>query len=196
MLPYPILLTSVVLMPFIYHNYSGYILFCTHTESSISPLWCDTFPPSIYAYAQSQYWNVGFLRYWALAQIPNFIIAAPPLAVLLLFPLYHLRQTKLDLHLRSQFLASHSKHNTIPLAIFFHPALTPHAIHALFFSTTILLASHIQIILRLAASMPFTYWAAAWLLIESPERGRWWIGWSLLWSSLSVVLWGVSLPPA
>ena len=201
MIPYPIFLTSIILMPFVYHNHSGYILFCTHTQPSISPPWCHTFPPSIYTHAQSQYWNVGFLRYWTLAQVPNFIIAAPSLVTLLLSSLYHLIGTlSFGLQLRSsQSLASsrtHSKHNSIPSTIFFHPALTPHAIHALFFSTAILLTSHIQIILRLTASMPFTYWAAAWLLVESPMRGRWWIAWSLLWSSLSVVLWGAGLPPA
>jgi phosphatidylinositol glycan class V len=201
MFPYPIVLTSVILTPFIYHNYSGYILFCTNTEPSTSPpAWCHTFPPSIYTHAQSQYWNVGFLRYWTLAQGPNFIIASPPLAALLLFSIHHLRyRVSTGLQSRSsQYLSSfriHSKH-IASSAIFFHPALTPHAIHALFLSTTVLLASHTQIILRLAASMPFTYWAAAWLLTETPKRGRWWLGWSIVWSTLSVVLWGASLPPA
>lgn len=198
MLPYPTLLASIVLTPFVYHNYSGYILFCTNTQPSTSPpAWCHSFPPSIYTHAQSQYWNVGFLRYWTFAQVPNFIMAAPPLAALSLFSLYHLRYS-IPLRLQSRSLRyplTHSK-PIISSSIFFHPALTPHAIHALFLSTTVLLASHVQIILRFAASMPFTYWAAVWLVTETPKLGRWWLGWSLVWSSFSVVLWGVSLPPA
>jgi len=198
MFPYPIALVFVVLAPFVYHNYSGYVLFCTDTE--LSPPWCHTFPPSIYTYVQARYWNVGFLRYWTLAQAPNFIIATPPFAAVFLFSLYHLRH---GAYPRSQRIATqrlfssriYSKH-IVSSAIFLHPALTPHAIHALFLSTTVLFTSHTQIILRLAASMPFTYWAAAWLLTENPHWGRWWISWSLVWGALSVVLWGVCLPPA
>lgn len=198
MLLYGILSVSIILTPFVYHSYSGYALFCANAEPLTSPpAWCYTFPPSIYTYVQSRYWNVGFLRYWTVAQIPNFIIAAPPLAALFSFSLCHLRNWLLP-HLQSklsQFPRTPLKQ--IPSShIFFRSSLTPHAIHALCLSAMLLLASHTQIVLRLAASMPFIYWAAAWLLTEYPNWGRWWLAWSFVWSILSVVLWGASLPPA
>jgi phosphatidylinositol glycan class V len=63
-------------------------------------------------------------------------------------------------------------------------------------SATLLFASHTQIVLRLAASMPIIYWAAAWLLLEHPKWGRAWVTWSVLWGAVSILLWGAFLPPA
>jgi phosphatidylinositol glycan class V len=45
--------------------------------------WCSTFPPSIYTFVQSHYWNNGFLRYWTLSNLPLFLLAAPMLLVML-----------------------------------------------------------------------------------------------------------------
>ncbi|GFR47147.1 hypothetical protein Agub_g8838 [Astrephomene gubernaculifera] len=41
--------------------------------------WCSSRLPYIYGFVQAQYWNVGFLRYWTLQQLPNFLLAAPVL---------------------------------------------------------------------------------------------------------------------
>ncbi|KAJ7251752.1 GPI mannosyltransferase 2 [Mycena haematopus] len=138
--------------------------------------------PLIYSYVQARYWNSGFLRYWTLQQFPNFVIAAPPLLAISTFSVHHLRHW-----LRSP---------ADPGRAFLSASIAPHAIHALFMSATLLFASHTQIVLRLAASMPITYWAAAWLLLEHPGWGRAWVTWSLLWGALSILLWGAFLPPA
>ena len=45
--------------------------------------WCHGRMPMPYGYIQDKYWNVGFLRYFELRQIPNFIIAAPVIYVVL-----------------------------------------------------------------------------------------------------------------
>lgn len=39
--------------------------------------WCSSIPPSIYSFVQAHYWNVGFLRYWTLANLPLFALAFP-----------------------------------------------------------------------------------------------------------------------
>ncbi|KAG8903749.1 ER membrane glycoprotein subunit of the GPI transamidase complex-like protein [Tulasnella sp. 403] len=45
----------------------------------------------------------------------------------------------------------------------------PHAIHAFVLSCVLLFASHTQIALRLSSSMPYTYWAAASLVMKDAQ---------------------------
>ena len=41
----------------------------------------DVGPLQFYGYVQSHYWNQGFMNYWQLKQLPNFILAAPILII-------------------------------------------------------------------------------------------------------------------
>jgi len=34
------------------------------------------------------------------------------------------------------------------------------------------------------------------LLVEHPRLGKWWVGWSVVWGAVSLVLWWTFLPPA
>ncbi|KAK3492232.1 GPI mannosyltransferase 2 [Neurospora hispaniola] len=54
--------------------------------------WCAAVVPSIYTFVQKHYWNVGFLRYWTLPNIPLFLLAAPMLAILVKSALDQLSQ--------------------------------------------------------------------------------------------------------
>jgi phosphatidylinositol glycan class V len=181
-----ITLAAIVIAPFIAYHFVAYVVFCSETRSS--PTWCSQFPPSIYTHVQSTYWNVGFLRYWTLSQLPNFLLAAPTLLVILTFSLHHLKGTGLGSSKRKPEPRLH--------CAFQNATITPHAIHGIIFSFILIFASHTQIVLRLAASMPLVYWAAAWLLSEHPAIGRLWVTWSLLWGITSVICWATFLPPA
>lgn len=46
--------------------------------------WCAKFPPDVYSFVQSEYWNVGFLKSWRFSQIGNILIGSPAL----LFSMY------------------------------------------------------------------------------------------------------------
>ena len=191
---------ALVFAPFVYHQYTGYQAFCSTStnKSSIStderPSWCTDTLPLIYSHVQSTYWNVGFLRYWTLQQLPNFVIAAPPLAAILSFAWWHLtrvvpgyvavlgasvRKGKSTSPPVARDASSHpaiapsahtstsSPPTTSPaLTPFLTPALTPHVLHATFMALVLIFASHVQIVLRFAAAMPATYWAGAWLLVQ------------------------------
>ncbi|GLB37241.1 hypothetical protein LshimejAT787_0402920 [Lyophyllum shimeji] len=199
---YSLLLAACVVSPFAYHNYSAYRLFCLDKEPR--PNWCHRVPPSIYTHVQSKYWNVGFMRYWEPAQIPNFILAAPPLILLFVFSTKHLLEGFVP-RLRARFTSSNAPPLTSDRV---HPfaalSITPHLIHTLVMCITLLFFSHTQIVLRLAAALPTLYWAAAWLLLREAESGRgkpwrWgraWIWWSAVWGLVSIGLWAAFLPPA
>lgn len=178
-----IISSALIFSPFIAHNTSAYFNFCF---SSVPPTWCSNSIPLIYNHAQSAYWNNGLFKYWSLSQLPNFIIASPPLLSLFYYSARYLWH----------FVGFGN--STGP---FFNSSIAPHAIHAFLMSGILLFASHTQIILRLAPSMPFTYWAAAYILTHLKDCGhtflaRAWVVWALVWSVISVILWVAFLPPA
>ena len=125
-------------------------------------------------------------------------MAAPPLLLLLWSAITHLKITipaVFSFSNRGAEAKRREVHRQAPGG-FVNLSTTPHAVHALIFSLLILFTSHVQIILRLAASMPFVYWSAARLLLEHSNLGKWWVGWSIIWGLVGLVNWGVFLPPA
>ncbi|KAF8504005.1 GPI mannosyltransferase 2 [Gautieria morchelliformis] len=184
-------LSVLLSLPFVIHQIYGYLTFCapSTTTTSIKPVWCSRRFPLIYTYVQSTYWNVGFLRYWTIQQLPNFLIASPVLFLLSFSSITHV--SRVIPHVVSPRLKSEP--TTSPIVTF---AVLPHAIHAFIFTCMLLFASHTQIILRLASSMPFTYWSAARLFFEHPKCAKAWVAWSVVWGAMNIVLWTVFLPPA
>ncbi len=68
-----------VALGFIIPQAVAYKEYCT--DGNTRP-WCSRLPPSIYSWVQDHYWEVGFLRYWTLNNLPLFLLAAPMLAVM------------------------------------------------------------------------------------------------------------------
>ncbi|KAE8148777.1 GPI mannosyltransferase 2 [Aspergillus avenaceus] len=77
---------------FIVPQWIAYTEFCME-ERSVRP-WCGRPIPSIYVWVQAHYWNVGFLRYWTISNLPFFILAAPMLFVLCISSIWALNATK------------------------------------------------------------------------------------------------------
>ncbi|KAG1765770.1 glycosyltransferase family 76 protein, partial [Suillus occidentalis] len=188
-----VLLTALPLVPFIHHNTIAYLRFCKPSATRI-PDWCTSnMIPSIYSHVQSKYWNVGFLRYWTVSNIPNFILAFPALLHVFAFCWFYLSNLPAILPHIAPWIRT--KNNDVhPPQLdspFLSPSLLPHVLHALALALILTFNAHVQISLRLLPSLPITYWAAARLMLDLPKWGKAWVTWSILWGALSCVLWAV-----
>ena len=86
-----IAMALAVAFPVHYHERKGYEFHCLDSDSGLPlpkgsrPIWCnDAEGPqrfSLYGCVQRKHWNVGFLRYYELKQIPNFLLAFPVLSL-------------------------------------------------------------------------------------------------------------------
>jgi phosphatidylinositol glycan class V len=196
-----IILALVSVSPSIAYQYVAYRVFCREVIST-RPAWCNNNLPSIYNHVQLKYWDVGFLRYWTPAQIPNFVLAAPVLTLLFVFCIHHLTTvmpalfddaSMISLGLQSERRPHMLRHPGKP---FLRRSITPHAAHAVILSVILLFSAHVQIVLRFAAALPVVYWAGAWLVLDHPTWGHAWVTYSIVWGTVSVVLWAAFLPPA
>ncbi|KAF2308387.1 hypothetical protein GH714_006650 [Hevea brasiliensis] len=78
-------------LPFIAFQAYGYYNICHgHAPEEMRP-WCKSKIPLLYNYIQSHYWKVGFLRYFQLKQLPNFLLASPILSLAICCILHYVR---------------------------------------------------------------------------------------------------------
>ena len=175
-----IILSSVPLAFFHVYNYTK---FCTQTNVTDLPPhvmhyaidnnlvlpgnsrmpWCDSPIPVSYSYIQDKYWNVGFLRYYQIKQIPNFVLAFPILYIMLKFNIRFLREHRNELSSLGLMKETNQKETTsksdYPIEMF------PFVIHGLLLSCFCILLVHIQVSTRLLCSAsPLMYWYLAFAL--------------------------------
>ena len=67
------------------------VLAGNRTNDSVSP-WCSQNIPISYGFIQKKYWNVGFLEYYELKQLPNFLLAMPIILIILVNSFKYFRQ--------------------------------------------------------------------------------------------------------
>ena len=157
----------------------------THLDRVLlKPNWCNQTIPSIYTYVQEHYWDVGFLRYWTLSNIPLFILAAPVLIlmaisawkclVLLRWPIALVGDAHNEERKRQDQGSKESRFTPSPdpAEAVQHPQTTPLLLlHAIALPQVILtflalILYHIQIITRLSSAYPVMYWYLASLILD------------------------------
>ncbi|KAG9406632.1 hypothetical protein AC1031_002953 [Aphanomyces cochlioides] len=125
-------------------------VFAIDTKMTADRPWCAKVVPNIsamYMFIQHEYWGVGPFAYYQLKQIPNFLLAAPMIA----------------LASYSVWLGLKSGH-----AIFHRRELAPYFIYLAFLLGNALVVVHIQVITRFLAPCPPIFWAAA-SLVDKPS---------------------------
>ncbi|KAI1944200.1 ER membrane glycoprotein subunit of the GPI transamidase complex-like protein [Ophidiomyces ophidiicola] len=144
-----------------------YIAYSSYCQSAASPRsWCSNLPPSIYTWVQGRYWNVGFLGYWTIPNIPLFLMAAPMLTILFLSATWALTLNKrvtIPSDKNTEKMACESEFTSVCLV----RLALPQAVLALLALTSY----HVQIITRLASGYPLWYWWLAICLFKEGKHG-------------------------
>lgn len=194
--------SAICIPPSVLFQAWAYSRYCLSEE--VRP-WCTATPPSVYTFVQSHYWNVGFLRYWELSQLPNFLLAAPVLTLVAYTTLTFYRDSSWSQTLASLFPSSPTStpkatSEEYGLTLRSAPKAVPYVVHALVLGLILLFASHVQIALRLATpgGMPAVWWGAAHLTLYS--RGLWVrrliVGYLAMQYCVAIVLYAGFYPPA
>ncbi|NWY62303.1 PIGV mannosyltransferase, partial [Chionis minor] len=185
-----VLMCAGIFLPFALFQYYAYVMFCgpgTGLELAVpkpllqlaldkgyrlaavngaKPPWCSQRFPVVYSYIQDAYWNVGFLRYFELRQIPNFLLALP-VTLLGLWAAWTYVIAKPRHCLTLGLERRKSEEEGKGRAGFCCAAVFVYVVHA-----TVLLAfgffcMHVQVLTRfLGSSSPVLYWFSAHLLQE------------------------------
>lgn len=149
------------------HDFDPNILRLAETKSfhlrgqNISNM-CESGLP--YFYVQNHYWNIGFLHYFEVKQLPNFALAFPILYLTITHGAKYFYQNArliLTLGMRS------SSKDVVRVNFF------PYGVHLIFLVTSCLFFIHIQVSTRLlCSSTPAVYWFAALLLKAKKKSHR------------------------
>lgn len=134
------------------------------TNESVSP-WCSSNFPVSYSYVQEKYWNVGCLNYYELKQIPNFLLAAPIIFIILVNSFKYFTQNKAYCWRLGIF---NLKPSVVRVTTLDDQNLFVFIAHACAMTLFCLLFIHIQVTTRLlASSNPMLYFFCANYFMKS-----------------------------
>lgn len=158
-----------------------------------SPAWCAARVPYLYGHVQRHYWGVGFLRYFELKQLPNFLLAAPILMMTthgcFRFVSDHgtLAALRAVFMPGTQIVGNKAVHRSgLPLDAAIYMA---HWAFLAFYATFFM---HVQVSTRLLSSCPPLYWWAASLCSAGHGRLVW--TFFLTYAALGTVLFPLFYP--
>ncbi|KAK2731633.1 hypothetical protein FQN57_003266 [Myotisia sp. PD_48] len=159
---------SLILFGVLVPQLVAYMQYCRVTDN-LRP-WCDQWLPSIYTWVQANYWNVGFLKYWTISNIPLFCIAAP-----MLFVLIYSGLRLLSVHFAGLKRQGGQQGNPgISCSRSYQARVAfPQIVLALLAITNY----HVQIINRLSSGYPMWIWYIAFGLAGSTGNTRAYMNW-------------------
>jgi len=159
--------SAVVLLPYVAFEAYGYVKFCKADDSGRAealPSWCKEWPPSLYGHVQKVYWGNGFMAFWQLKQLPQFIRAAPALILALVGAWAYFDHWR-ALGIRRLVVCAmtlEKKGNRAAAGGVFGFALLPHVVQTTLLAMFALFFMNVQVTARFlsAASPSFHWWVA------------------------------------
>jgi len=143
--------------------------------------------------------NVGFLRYYEVKQIPNFLLATP-MIILSVYGIYtyfnYDRNRFLSLGLISSKETHQGKKKKKENGLFFTKTILPFIYLWVFLLVYLVPTIHIQVITRLFSSLPPIYWTITFTLYNSPKMFSFFIHYFVLYTLIGIVLYSNFYPPA
>lgn len=185
----------------------AYLEFCTNDNTRP---WCSKFPPSIYSWVQTYYWEVGFLKYWTLSNAPLFLLAGPMLAVLFYTGYIALRRRQILVNVQ------HPATDATTRCELLNHILPRFALVQVHLAGLAASSFHVQIINRISSGYPVWYIVVAIALgRERQQQGatkgsvksrlsvfddervlRWMVKGSIIYAIVQAGLYASFLPPA
>lgn len=178
------LLTFLSIIPFIGLQFYIASTVCTLPELKIHVMennseggehWCLQRFPYSYPYVQKTYWNVGFLRYYEWKQLPNFLLAAPIVCIVVAGVLNLITAKEFTSTIKTLGLLPKEEEKERSHVFHGFPThrMFVYACHALFLTMFGILNVHVQILTRmLCSSTPFVYWSVAQIFLGGGERNK------------------------
>lgn len=142
---------------------NSYVLPGTYSKSNQT--WCLNAIPLVYGYVQKHYWNVGFLEYYELKQVPNFLLAFPIVFLIISNSIKFIKQHKnLCLNLgifEANFCSPSKDDDTVQV---FDNKMFVFIVHALYLTVFCIFFVHVQVTTRmLCSASPVLYWFGAYI---------------------------------
>jgi GPI mannosyltransferase 2 len=180
----------ITLAPFLWFQFTGFASFCV---SDNPPNWCLSSLPSIYAHVQSHYWGNGFMKYYTLNNIPNFVLALPSFVLITSALLSYFNHSRIRF-LTLGFVTGNGTHGLNS------DSILPFMYLNLFMLIILATTMHVQIITRFYSSSPIIYWFLASELSKVPEKRNkiayWYVIYSMGYGTILTSLFANFLPPA
>ncbi|XP_033638786.1 GPI mannosyltransferase 2-like [Asterias rubens] len=177
----------IMLIPFALFQMYSFLVICTDVTSIFywmerelishgAPTWCSNTRLLPYAAIQSHHWNVGFLKYYELKQIPNFLLALPMIILCVSAIMDYCKQRRKyvsflgiletnAINCERRKNVNFVDHQVEGFCSDQSLVYMAHVTSLLIFGVTCM---HVQVITRLiASSCPVVYWYAAHLTLPS-----------------------------